>query len=541
MRRNVFTGTCLLALCLLWGCGGSVGGIRQDVLAYQGQDVAVGKGSVPVSILVDGGAATSRTIAPEHISQTDLGDTSKYTLTMDGHSDMGGSVAVPNFTLRDGRGILALSPGAWTLRLTATNVATSTQFLSGSTLLVVQDAPTTASITLSPLTGTGTVSVGFTIPQSVVKWLDPTTGNQKQVTVALYDTTGQLVQGTGQTFTVAAGTTNPATINYTANGAVASGRYILRLTAPYTVNNASTGNQNVTYNLGWSDILYVEQGRESATTVAIPEAGSSLGVPGTPHRRDKAMASVTVARAGTAGGNSAHNITTGNQTFNPYGEGLWIYAANWDGDGEHPGGSAGQGGNRGNTAGNEVLLVDWDTVYDADYYELEMLLHPNFGGHNNVTTSNAAKYETLPVSDTDWDSFKTRIPAPLQLRWSGSPGDPDYYKIKTYTYTITNGTQTNVSFDFLAWQDLADGRNGGFKVASAPTADGTNTFIHPPDTSTGLSRRGSASYRIGLEGDCDALAVLVNSFAPQHWYGIRLRAVNRYGHSDWVYWKGGKN
>lgn len=509
----------VVLLPLLWGCGGSVGGIRQDVLACQGQDMAVGEGSVPVSILVGGGVAASRTIAPEHLTPDDLGDTSKYTLTMDGHSDMGGSVTVPNFILRGGRGILALSPGAWTLRLTATDVATSTQLLSGSTLLIVQDAPTTASITLMPLTGTGTVNVQFTIPQSVVRRLDQTNG-QRQVTVALYNQQNQVVQGTSRTFPVAAGAMNPVPISYTVNGPVASGRYTLRLAAPYTVNNASTGNQNVTYNLGWSDILYVEQGRESVAQVDIPEAGTAMGVPGNPFRQDKAS---------QRGSSATVNFVT-STTFNPWGETLWLFGANWDGNGS-------------DLNGNEILVVSWTPVYDADYYELELLVHPFT---NRITPANRyGKFNKVVATDAEWDALRQRSfttsgqsRGTSYMRFSGGTGDPDYYKTRTYTINCADGT-TRVVNNFVSCADKALARrlfatgaqNFSYRVAQATDAfDSYGTF----------SYNGAPMGKVGLEGDCGVLGVLIPAFSPQMSVVYRLRAVNRFGHSDWVYWKGGK-
>lgn len=528
MRAHLWKKGCLfmVLLPLLWGCGDSVGGIRQGVLSPQGQgDVGPGivasGGTVPVRILVDGGTgtATSRTIAPEHLTPDDLGDTSKYTLTMDGHSDMGGSVAVQNFTLRDGRGILALSPGAWTLRLTATDVATSTQFLSGSTLLIVQDAPTTTSITLTPLTGTGTVSVQFTIPQSVVQRLDQTNG-QRQVTVALYNQQNQVVQGTSQTFTVAAGMTNPASISYTANGSpVAAGRYELRLTATYTVNNASTGNQPVAYNLGWSDILYVEGNRESVATVDIPEAGTAMGVPGNPYRQDKVGQSVTAPTV---------NFVQAT-TSNPGGEMVWLYGAAWDGLDT-------------NTNGNEVLVVDWDPVYDADYYEVELLVHP-FTKAASQPASNG-KFSKVVTTDAEWDAVKNttfiysgQSKTPTYLRYSGGTGDPDYYQTRTYDISCVSSANVVTTFTSCADKNLArtlfasGTKNENYRVAA--TQDAFDTYT---DWSYNVTNRG----KVGLEGDCGVLGVLLPAYTPQVSVAYRVRGVNRYGHSDWVYWKGGK-
>ena len=549
MKMSVINRMSLLAILLplLWGCGDSVGGHRLGTPFHGGQSggghgSVSNAGTVPVSIVLGYGSGSSRTIAPEHIDQVALGG---YTLELTGSSDMGDSVNVQNFTLTNGQGFVSLNPGNWQLELVASR--NGVEQLRGTGSMEVKDKPTSVAITLRPVAaGTGTVDVRFSIPQSVVARLDPSTSTTKTVTVALYDDSDLVVAGTRQdiALTYNAAQTAPYAVTYTAGGSpVPSGRYTLRLSAPYTVNNAATGNVDVVYKVGHTDILYVEGGRVSSATVAIPEVGAAMGVPGIPYRQDKAgQASFTVARSGSATGHSAANITTGRQTFSPYGAGLWVYGANWDGGTDRQ--NVGAGGNSGSTQGNEVLLVTWSPVYDADYYELEMLLHPNYGQYdlNQEQVLNSAKYETLPVSDTDWADYRAKSPPPLELSFSGGAGSGNHYKTKVHTHQILTTTATaRTGFDFLAWRGLADGRNGGYAVASSAGAGSQGAFIGAPDSATGLSMRGTVSYRIGLEGNCNALAVLMNSFTPQHWYGIRLRAVNRFGHSDWVYWKGGKN
>ena len=46
--------------------------------------------------------------------------------------------------------------------------------------------------------------------------------------------------------------------------------------------------------------------------------------------------------------------------------------------------------------------------------------------------------------------------------------------------------------------------------------------------------------KIGLEAGCGALPVLTPGSAPRMSVQFRVRAVNAFGYSDWVYWKGGK-
>ena len=515
METSVTRMFCLFLWLLpyLWGCQGSLSG------GLQSHQSPVGEGSVPVRILLEGGAA-SRTIAPAHVTQADLADPGQYQLVMEGTSDMGGRVQVRDFVLRNGEGFLALAPGAWTLTLTAMDGGGTTQLLSGSTLLIVQDAPTSASITLAPLTGNGRVRVNFTLPPSVVRRLDPQGNNTKQVTVGLYNPLGQLVAGTQQTFQVTVtGGTAPAAIPYTANAMqVPSGRYTLRLAAPYTVNNASTGNQNVTYSLGWSDILYVEQGRESVATVAIPEV--ALGVPGRPHRRDKASQS---------GSSGTINFVTNTQ-FNPWGETLWLFGQSWDGSDS-------------DLNGNEILVVSWTPVYDADYDELELLVHPFT---NRITPATRyGKFNKVVATDAEWDALRQQsFTANGQsrrtsyMRFSGGTGDPDYYKTRTYTINCANGT-TGVVNNFVSCADKALARRlfaTGTQNFSYRVAQATDAF----DTYGTFSYRGTSVGKVGLEGDCGVLGVLVPAFSPQMSVVYRLRAVNRFGHSDWVYWKGGK-
>ena len=535
MRARFKKRICLFIVLLpfFWGCRDFLAGLH-----HHGEQTGNG---VPVRIVL-GDEGISRTIAPDHVPQADLGDTSKYTLRLDGTSDRGGTASVPNFTLAGGAGTLLLDPGNWTLTLTATAAGSGT-VLAGRTIVSAEAGTmATARITLTPQAAAdGTVEVTFSLPHSVVKRLDPQGNADKKVTAALHDTAGLEVAGTRQEFTVAVpGGTNPATITYTASGTpVPPGRYRLELGLATTAMNSSTHDLPVTYDMGWSDTLYVEAGRKTTATVTLTDTDNLLGIPGRPYKWDKASRtgfSVASTRGNTTA-YSAANIT-GSQTFSPYGEGLWVYAANWDGGDTRT--NAGTGGNSGGTQGNEVLLVTWDPVYDADYYELEMLLHPDHGLYNtSELVANSTKYDRLPVSDADWEGFRAKSPPPLEMRWSGGEDSSEHYKNRIYIHSIlTSSATTRTPFIFLAWRDIANDLGGGtYRVATA----GAGPFIGAPDPATGLSTRNGVGYRIGLEGNCNALAVMVNSFSPQHWYGIRVRAVNRFGHSDWVYWKGGKN
>lgn len=528
MRRGTL---CLALLAWLSSCG-----LHLPMGMEDAEEGVAGRGSIAI-IVENLSSQAIRTIAPGHISVADL--RAQYELRLSGTTGYRSFPEEVVTIAADGRGALRdLPEGEWELTLTAYSTAGNLPVLRGRASVSVSPLEVTpASFTLSPLlTGDGTVRVQFTLPDSVVRRLDPQGNASKQVTVALYyDEVDAEVPGTKQVYTMTAG----GTINYTANnGRVPEGRYTIRLFAPYTVNNASTLFMDMTYSMGFQDVLYVEGNRESAASIAIPEM--ELPIPGKPYRWDKVTSSVTVPS--TNGNTNATTFSsafiTGSQSFRPYGEGLWAYPGNWDGSGgntpTNPNGP--NGGRAGSTQGNEVLLITWDAVYDADYYELEVLLHPNYGRNNNNGVSNAAKYDKLPANDSDWQQFLQKSPSPLKLRFSGGSGDPDNYKTKAHSYLIYGGgSARDVQFEFVAWRGIADGKNSGYKTSTG-SSDGS--FISPPDAS-GLSRRGSATYRIGLEGDCNALAILMHNFAPQHWYGIRLRAVNEFGYSEWVYWKGG--
>ena len=73
-------------------------------------------------------------------------------------------------------------------------------------------------------------------------------------------------------------------------------------------------------------------------------------------------------------------------------------------------------------------------------------------------------------------------------------------------------------------------RNGGYRVT------GNDAF----DTYGNYSYNTTIRGKVGLEGDCGVIGVLLPSYTPQMSVVFRLRGVNEFGTSDWVYWKGGK-
>lgn len=500
---------------LLWGCRDS---LLEPERSWQEAD------SVPVSIVLGKeGNGQSRTIAPGHVPVSDLANPARYKLVLTGSSDMGTSVVMDPFVIgNDGMGGLDLSPGAWDLTVTVTEVATSKEILRGHYFVIIVDYHVRIFIELLPITDTtGSVAVEFTLPQSVVKRLDPQSNNAKQVTVALHDEAGTEVTGTRQTFTANA-TDATSSFTYTAGGPAAAGRYELRMTAPYTVNNASTNNQNRVHTLGWSDILYVEGNRQTTASVAIPEARAAMGVPGNPYRQDKV----------TVNGSSRITNFTAATPFNPFGETLWMYGGNWDST----------GGNT-DSNGNEVLVVDWDSVYDADYYELELLVHP-FTGYNSSNPTSRGKFNKVVTTDADWETLKSttfnyngQMRTPSYMRYSGNQSDPDYYKTKTWVI------KCNDNSDFLSCADKPLARTlFPNKGAARGKVNATYNLLVTRDafdTYTDWSYQSTSRGKVGLEGDCGVIGVLMPAYSPRMSVVYRVRAVNRYGYSDWVYWKGG--
>lgn len=512
MKRNVTNRVYLLLalLPLLWGCGDSLTGLMHRRAAD----------SVPVSVVVSReSGGRSRTVAPDHVPAGDLENTGLYRLVLTGTSDMGSSVTVDPFRIANGMGGFDLSPGAWSLTLAAHTVAGNTKVLEGTAFVIIVDYHVTVYIDLEPLqTENGSVSAQFTLPQSVVKRLDPQNSNNKPVKVALYDEAGGEVAGTARNFTLTYSTSTASySINYN-NASVAAGEYTLKMTASYTVNTASTSNQDRTHTFGWSDILYVEGNRASSVVVAIE--GTALGVPDRPYLR----------ATPTAGGNSPSNQFNISELFNPWGETLWLYGHSWDGNGN-------------DTNGNEILVVDWDPVYNADYYEVEVLLHP-FTKNAQTVTANG-KFNKVVTTDAAWDTLRTtsfnyggRSLTPSYLRYSGGVGRSDYYKTAYYTINCNTSDQFLSCADKVLARSLFPNKgaavgkvNAQYSIAATTDAfDTYGTFLY-----NGLSRG-----KVGMEGDCSVIGILVPAFSPQTSLVYRLRAVNQYGYSDWVYWRGGK-
>lgn len=524
----------LAMLIFLFSCGQHLPlGVEEEL--YRGEE----KGGVLAITIDNVSPQTARTIAPAHIDAQQL--QTNYDLKLSGTTGYQGFPEEVITIDNTGRATLRKIPaGEWELTLTAYNKTGNAATLRGRTTVTVTDLEITpVSFTLTPLftgNGTGNVSVQFTIPQGIASRLDTTNGN-KQVTVALYyDEIDAEVQGTRQVFNLS--TTSATTFTYTQSD-VPEGQYSIRLSASYTVNNASTLYQNLTHVFGYRDIVYVENNRDSTGSVTFSD--TVLGVPNKPYRKDKVTRNVTVKTSNSTTGYSSSTIT-GSQSFPVYGEGLWMHAANWDGNG-------GNDDRLNGTWGNEIIFLEWDVVYNADYYELEVLLHPKYAHVANSAISNGAKYPSIPVTDAQWTTFENYNPKPHKLVFSGGgSSDPNYYKTKTYTINIyeRNVNSANRSFMFLAWRDLA------VNINPVTASDGTSVSYSyqdgnygspyvPAPGASGVTRFKNSDYRIGLEGDCNALAILGNSYSPQNWYGIRIRAVNEHGYSDWVYWKGGIN
>lgn len=509
MRRGVF---CFALLVFLSSCG-----LHLPVGVEDAEGAAGGSIAVMVENFLP---QVQRTIAPGHISTTELQN--QYELRLTGTNGFQ-SLQAQTLTLVNGRATLPNIPvGLWELTLTAYNRTGNVETLRGrASVSVTALEVSPASFTLKPLlTGNGTVNVQFTLPQGMVKRLDPPNNANKQVAVALYyDEVDAEVPGTKQTFTMTAG----GTITYTANGRqVPEGQYTIKLSATYTVNNATTLFQNATYDTGYEDVLYVESNRVSSATVAIPEARTAMGFPGNPHRIDKATES---------GSSKTANFGTAT-SFSPYGETLWMYAGNWDST----------GGNS-DSNGNEVLVVDWDPVYNADYYELELLVHP-FTRYNSSAPASNGKFSKVVTTDTDWETLKNtsfsyggQTKKPSFLRFSGGVGSNDYYKTAYYTINCNTNSQ------FLACADKPLARSlFPNKGAAAGKVNANYSLLQTQDafdTYTVWNYGGTSRGKVGLEGDCSVLGILLPAYAPRMSVVCRVRGVNEFGTSDWVYWKGG--
>ncbi len=519
---------------LLCGCGHSL----REVNFMRTED----DGSVPVKIVVEENQSfASRTITPGHLSATVLTGPG-YESVLVGKSDMGSKIDIRPFTLTNGSGSLLLTPGNWELTLTVTEKAGNTQILMGKSTVKVENKPTATAMVLTPLSGNGRVAVDFVLSASIIERLDKDATSQATITVALYDITGTEVPGTKKEFKQAVPTTATATLNYTANGMqLPAGRYSIKLVSSYTVNNASTLYMDAKYTMGYEDVLYVEAARVSQATVELSSNSQELGNPNNPARAEKKNLN------GNSSAGANHNFTQSTQ-FRPWGETVWMYSFNWDGE------------NTGTQNGNEVLIVNWGSVYNADYYEVEVLFHPfsvTTAGSGSVVTPNPhGKFNRVVYTDADWEVLRntdftythsgvTHTKKPSLVQFSGDPNSPHYYKTHSPTidYVIKS---TGAVSKFLTCADknlarsiFADpGKTAGMGNAgySVSAYDATNNF----DTYGIYEYNGNGRGKIGLEGDCSNLGILTPSFAPRISVAFRVRAVNAYGHSDWVYWKGGK-
>lgn len=494
-----------------------------------------------VRIFVDGLASGSgRTIAPEHVTLTELADPSKYTVRLTGTSDMGDSRDEVLTVNNKGLGIFLLTPGSWILTLTVTEVATNQQILQGKTFIVVENAPTVTNMTLKPLTGgTGTVEVNFVLSPSLLKRLvvtNPTgTGTtglagasgQANLTVALYKD-GVEVLNTRQTLqaTITGASTTEQTLTYTGNGqSIPAGQYILKLTGSFPKQDGSIET------MGYEDIIHIEGNRKTSATIALDDNAQVYGVPSKTRKSNKA----------NLGGSIGNPNFKNTERFTTYGDTVWIYAVNWDGNSSDE------------ISGNEVLTIGWDPVYNADFYEVEVMLSPFIGIY--LADIPYPKFTDIVTSDDEWDRIKA-IPItdpgtsasklPTILRFSGKTSDPDYYKSKSYIIQVAVPSHKRdpgpyqYNRDFYCCADKTLARTlpyGNYTIGANLDAFDNNTNFIPAEG----SERGQTLGKIGLEGDCGTLGVLLPSYAPRTSVCIRVRAGNEFGYSDWVYWKGGKN
>lgn len=522
-------------------------GCKDSLVSFQHSMGVQGEGFA-VRIFVDGLASGSgRTIAPEHVTLTELADPSKYTVRLTGTSNMGDSRDEVLTVNNKGLGIFLLTPGSWTLTLTVTEVATRQQILQGKTFIVVENAPTVTHVTLKPLTGTGTVEVNFVLSPSLLKRLvvtNPTgTGTTglagatgtATLTATLYDVGGTPIPGTEMPLNaqITGANTIEQTLTYTANAQpIPAGQYILKLIGSFPKKDGSIEP------MGYEDVLYVEGNRRTTTQITLASNSKDLGVPENPIKVDKAKLN----------GSSKTNNFTRVTSFTPWGETLWLFADYWD--------SEGNGNNGGN--GNEVLVATWTPVINADFYEIEILVYPFvFRASNGVKPNITGKFQEVVTDDVAWDNLKDQTfsragypdqtnKKPSFLKYSGDPNSPYYYKTSTQQMSATSGSNGGTYHDnFLSCaykpyaRQIFGGSQSSVTAAAANSAYRCGTAMDEFDNGTTFSYANVNHGKIGLEGDCGSIGILLPAFAPQCSLVFRMRAVNEYGYSDWVYWKGG--
>ncbi len=523
---------CLIVCAVILGCRDSLSLVPESTHLPE-------NGKVPVRLVVSGLSATSRTITPDHITMSDLENPIMYQVILDGTSNMGDVISLNPVSLSHGMVGLDLNPGIWTLRLFVTDVTTQKQILTGGSVVLVQSKPVSTTVTLNPLQGeTGTVNVTFSLSDSIMQRLDKDITGNATITVALYDTLQQEVQNTRHVFLQAATGAN-VFLPYTANDRpLPAGRYSIKLVSSFTVQNGATQNQQFAYEMGYEDILYIEGNRETTETIELTSNSKELGVPENPYKRDKM----------NVNGSSKTNNFTRATSFNPWKETLWTYGATWDGEGN------------GVSNGNEIFVAAWDSVYNADFYEIEVLLHPftvTVSGSQGSNPVPYGKFDQVVYTDSEWEQLKSKqitasingvqhTSVPEFFQFSGDPSSPYYYKTHLPEIGYIDQRTGNPSrFITCAYKSLA---RTTFVSGSPVTSGKGNAGYRIVDNSSstaGFDGTGVFSYnrqvvgKVGLEGDCSCLGFIVPSFAPRISVAYRLRAVNSYGHSDWVYWKGG--
>ena len=511
---------CFTLCMVIFGCRDSLSLVPESTHVSE-------NGKVPVHLVVGGLSATSRTITPDHITLQDLENPARYKVILDGTSNMGDTIRLNPVSFTHGMVELDLNPGIWTLRLFVTDVNTQTQILTASSVLLVQSKPVFTTLTLEPIqggTGTGTVNVTFTLSDSIMQRLDKdtATGNAT-ITIALYDTLQQEVPGTKQVFSQAA-TGASVPLSYMANNnPLTAGRYSIKLESSYTVQNSLTQNLPMKYEMGYTDILYVEGNRETSASIELTSNSKDLGVPENPYRRDKYSLN---------GSSNTQNFQQAT-SFSPWGETAWARGSNWDNE------------SSGSVNGNEIFVAAWHPVFNADFYEIEFLIYPFLKATSGVsggsTTANG-KLRAVVTNDSEWDALKKadfvfngQTRKPSYLRFTGDPTDPDYYKTHYDTIEFDGGRFLTCADANLATKIFVD------SSITANVGNARYRVVNSTNVTTWRNYGAFAGVKIGLEGNCGTLGIILPAFAPRSSLVFRVRAVNSYGYSDWVYWKGGRN
>lgn len=309
-----------------------------------------GMGSVTLEVATGGMAAPVRTIAPAQLTAADLADAARYTVRVSGRRSRGGALPETAVALdAGGRGTLAgLEDGLWHLTMTAYDAAGAAALLSGEATVEVRGPGARAGFVLTPRGVAGTGSFNIDVTWSAEDRDLVYSGWQQKIRkyeLGLYSLeTGAATAFVGD-WTMNAGDNNndPQTTFSWERRDIPAGQYLFK----YTVTGGGLPDGA---SLCWQDNVYIEPGRETRQSIAIPR-----------------MAIVARAPTGFAGAATALSATA---------------------------------------PGQYTGTLTWQDVYNANKYELEVMryttgtAHPTTDGLWTTAEGQAGSvthaYNTIP-------------------------------------------------------------------------------------------------------------------------------------------------